>query len=755
MREALSCSFNSERHSRASERGTSNKYRLSRFSFGYFPDSGETARDKKKTMKKGILFLLPIASLASAIEPDWALYGVSGSEFNDGLSEYYSTETNLHGYVDANGNIAIPATFKRAEAFARATAIVSDSENKEGVIDTKGNYTLPPGDYDIYGFDEMPGYYKIVRNSDDKAAFFDGRNFLTGFDYNYIGFYGNYPFLSLSSRDKENGKKGVMNVLTGEYYPNHSAFPFGGIGVIVTSDTPDFKLFSFEGEPLDPSSFMISSKGNELFRGSNGRWGIRNAKTQKIVISSKYILDDIGRFRTMWVNDVVELFDSISPELRRVSVLVNQDGREIIRSTNPELTYTLDKLFISVRNIKKFTDDSLIRYYDFTGRSIPELDGAQWSEVYSGIYTNFNDKVYFGSTKSFMNNVKHPSFSDGFMIYRNPLDEKLYVYSINNKKQYGPFDTVGEGFNEGILVVTENDKKCLLDRNGNSYYYPEGIEILGERFSEGVISAYDEPNHVYGFLYNPTGHPGWTYNQKNGDISDYAFNNLWEKANSLFDEKKYAQSMDVFAQLMMLRPQVSGAFNNYAACLYNLEYYDEALTAIELSLSQWPNNDYALNLKAKTIDAIEREKNIDAQDDYEEDSNSSTSVWDILGGFANALMQVSGQYSSGYYTPQYSLAGNAGGSGNVTDGNYESQYRNWERRAESHYNSLTNTGYSVTSKTGRKRGSAGQGMSSGNYVQMKRSLREAQREMRNIRNKAARAGVQIQKSRWEDATVGY
>ena len=82
-------------------------------------------------------------------------------------------------------------------------------------------------------------------------------------------------------------------------------------------------------------------------------------------------------------------------------------------------------------------------------------------------------------------------------------------------------------------------------------------------------------------------------------------------------------------------------------------------------------------------------------------------------------------------------------------------YRNWERRAESNYNSLTKSGYSSTSKSGKKSGSSGGSISSGNYVQMKRSLREAQNEMRNIRRKAKNAGINIPKSQWEDASVGY
>lgn len=89
-------------------------------------------------------------------------------------------------------------------------------------------------------------------------------------------------------------------------------------------------------------------------------------------------------------------------------------------------------------------------------------------------------------------------------------------------------------------------------------------------------------------------------------------------------------------------------------------------------------------------------------------------------------------------------------------GNYQTQYNEWARKAEAHYNSLTNLGVSVNNrKTGKKSGSAAQGMNSGNYTMMKKSLREAQQQMKNIRLKAQKAGIVIQQSSWETATVSY
>lgn len=86
---------------------------------------------------------------------------------------------------------------------------------------------------------------------------------------------------------------------------------------------------------------------------------------------------------------------------------------------------------------------------------------------------------------------------------------------------------------------------------------------------------------------------------------------------------------------------------------------------------------------------------------------------------------------------------------------YENQYAKWERRAEKHYNSITNLGSSVSNKNNEKSGSAAQSMSGGNYTSMKKSFREAQKQMRSIRNKAAKEGINIQQSPWETATISY
>lgn len=129
---------------------------------------------------------------------------------------------------------------------------------------------------------------------------------------------------------------------------------------------------------------------------------------------------------------------------------------------------------------------------------------------------------------------------------------------------------------------------------------------------------------------------------------------------------------------------------------------------------------------------------------------------DVLNGINTILETVNGTQNTNSYEDNNYNSGqqyeyNQTQSDNT---NYLSLYQQWEQRAQANYNSLTNLGYQMRNN-GQQSGGTGQSMSSSNYTRMKRALREAQNEMRNIRVKAARAGITITQSRWETATVDY
>ena len=127
------------------------------------------------------------------------------------------------------------------------------------------------------------------------------------------------------------------------------------------------------------------------------------------------------------------------------------------------------------------------------------------------------------------------------------------------------------------------------------------------------------------------------------------------------------------------------------------------------------------------------------------------SGWDLMINLVNQSMEVYNSIQNIKHGGQGQSGLSSGGGTGSGGGSYEAQYRRWENLAERHYNSLTNTGIRVTSN-GQHSGKAGS-MSGGNYVQQKKAFREAQREMANLRTKAARNGVNIPQSKWETATV--
>lgn len=84
---------------------------------------------------------------------------------------------------------------------------------------------------------------------------------------------------------------------------------------------------------------------------------------------------------------------------------------------------------------------------------------------------------------------------------------------------------------------------------------------------------------------------------------------------------------------------------------------------------------------------------------------------------------------------------------------YQDQYDRWADRARADYESITR--YTTKNADGKKEGHAGLSVSPSSYVKQKNSYRMAQREMRSIRNKAARDGFRISQSEFETRPISY
>ena len=454
----------------------------------------------------------------------------------------------------------------------------------------------------------------------------------------------------------------------------------------------------------------------------------------------------------IWINDVIIATDSVSPDNSRTSVLLSADGREVIADKTKYIQIWIKGNYANVVDLARDGKEGL---YDLNGNEILPI---KYSSIFQrepyGDWFVVNDgdeyKSYNAKWKRMYDS--NGSYSDGMFEMGKEVNGEKIRYYLNAETGEiidKGFETTWS-FSEGLAKVRFKDRKYydIIDKKGNVVLYgSESCEFEGYYFSEGVISAKDDENNFDGYVYNPLGHGGYVYNQKGA--SDNAIERWRKMGYDEFEEKNYALAKDYYYRIMMHKPDDTNAIANYGTCLYNMGYYEEAIEAYSLALDIAPDDTYSKEHLAYAQEQLNNQT-------YEEESANSGTFWDALGSFCSFLGQVTGA-ASGSYENYNSFSSSYGGGSSATSGggNYQSQYDMWERRAEKNYNSLTNLGYSSKSKSGKRSGGTMQSMSSGTYVQMKKALRDAQREMRNIRQKARKAGVNIVQSHWETATVDY
>ena len=97
------------------------------------------------------------------------------------------------------------------------------------------------------------------------------------------------------------------------------------------------------------------------------------------------------------------------------------------------------------------------------------------------------------------------------------------------------------------------------------------------------------------------------------------------------------------------------------------------------------------------------------------------------------------------------------GKSGMSQGEYQSDYDFLARHAESVYDSLTNLGGKTTDSSGNEEGHAGGvgGYKGSTYVSLKKNLRDYQRKMSKLRDRARADGYELTKSKYETITVSY
>lgn len=699
-----------------------------------------------KVIKIMIVSLMTIFDFLPLNAQDWALYGVDADEFHYGISRIKNPDwgNDDYGYIDSSGKLIIPYSYKNASDFFGLTAIVQTKEDAYGIINRKGDFVFGPvpSNYRIREVALFPDVYEIYDQEKKKYGLFDGNRIIVNieWDHSYISF----PFFNYYNGKDYSGQI-FYNFVTQESFTGGSVDEKGYFIIYKNNDTNVLRVYDKKGEPINLVSLQTSSKGVEVFKDKeiDNYYGLRNKETGDVLIEPVFFSSE----PPFWINDMIWLYDG----KENIFNLINGNGQIVTKGDfSCQMMPGLIQIWPLENNNNNFT------YYDYTGKEIIKLKNRVVQTVNNSdfvfrVQDNDNYQLFDLKTQTFIDDVKYANREiDGMVGYTKNSSSKSYFYNPVSGKILGPYDYAND-FNEGGAIVKINQKEILIDKNGKEFRMPSNYSILGNRISEGVFKVIDEKSRVRGFFYNPFGHGNYVYDQKEGQLNDIAYSNVLEEAYTLFKNKKYAQAMNKFYQLMMLQPEDSSNFNNYATCLYNLGKYDEALTAIDVALEYWSDNSYAINLRKTILDVLNEQER---KKKYEESlsASSSNSIWDAIGNFANVIYSLNGTYNTDTaYVPSYLEKENISSSGD----SYQIQYRNWERRAESNYNSITNLGHSYTNKKGEKSGSAGKSMSGGNYISVKRSFREAQRQMRDIRRKASKEGIKIPQSHWETATISY
>ena len=221
-----------------------------------------------------------------------------------------------------------------------------------------------------------------------------------------------------------------------------------------------------------------------------------------------------------------------------------------------------------------------------------------------------------------------------------------------------------------------------------------------------------------------------------------------------FNKGNYSKAKNYFYNIMITNPFDVFALSNYASCLNNMGYYDEAISAYETALDIDPKNEFA---KKELQRSRENKQIVANSQQVVAEENQSNTFWDALSSFGQILMQATGGGNANYQ-PINSFSNDYIGNSNSSSGsgiNWQAQYSRWENEARSLYDRLTSSGLRVKDNQGNMSGTNAGNVAPRYYIGLKQNLRRAQSEMRKIRQKARQDGITIPESKYESAAVSY
>ena len=674
------------------------------------------------------LLLLCMFTFVMEVNADgikWALYDTPATyEFHDGLAMY--RENDLYGFCNTTGGIEIPARYKDAESFCFGSAVVK-TETGFGIINRNGNYLLPPIYKEITRYDFYPAGCYQVKNADGEESVFYNNRLVIPFckELGSVPF-ANFPFVEAD---------GYVNIKTGDKFKN--VVDYGDFFDAYDDGLGEHRYYDKSGSPLDAENLKYSHYGLYAYKADTGYWGFKNKNGNVVVEPTFYTI-----FPNVWYKDRM--------------IVCSGNGDKLISGDGKILTTIETSFFNQFSNgyilVSSLESNGLI---DLNGNKI--LEGVK--ELIPIVSDWFR---YKKNNQPFVMNVKtgkeypgsYSSLSDDMLRIKKVNGGTYYINALTGNVIDNGYED-GYDYSENVAVVEKNGTKMVIDKSGKVFLQgKDGLNITGIRFSEGVIDCYlmTDSRITSGYIYNPVQPSNYSYNQKATDKILKA----WSKeGHDLLDKGNYTQAKELFYRVMMNDPTDSYAINNYGVCLDRMGNKEEALETFQMAYDLDRTNTTAKE-NIKILQEYFASQCEQAQVQTEERNNT---FWNALASFGNLIGQMTGVFSNNntqqMFADDVMSESNYGVGSSNSASYYKTQYSNWERRAEQNYNSITNLGMRAKNKQGDRSGSAMESMSGGNYTLMKKAFRDAQREMRNIRSKAARNGVSIPHSKWETATISY
>ena len=448
-------------------------------------------KDKKSVFGKNVFtlkhksILLPVIAFLFAVI--LGIYLFISSSQSKVVNLIRITEANKVGYMDSDGTIVVKSKYLSGTEFYNGFAIVKNDNNLYCVLNGKGAFEVPCGNYTYIGLYDGKYIASKITNGGLKQA--------------------------LLNKDLDNITKFKYDNIS---YINNGIFTFRRDATVGVLNSAGKEIYKFELDEVDDKNIILevsdSKSKNKYARIKvNDSTTIVNIDTGKEVY--KYTLNEVSVLDN-------NIFSIKEPEKENNTYIYIEDD-EVKFTTNQYKVIRIDDYNSNIALCIK--NNSKVDYINLTNSSI--INNNDNNEYY------YNDGIVLEKTHDFNLNTDVYNIIDytgkiGSFSSINPVDKLFYngmlkviVYEdkynyINTKgktisnKSYDVADNFEEN---GYAVVANNEKYGILDTKANeivSLSYA-GIEQLDKDLYKTLKEKYDleifafkADNNKIGFITN-------------------------------------------------------------------------------------------------------------------------------------------------------------------------------------------------------------------------------------------------------------